>query len=369
MLIGHFVENAARHEPDRVAVQFGAHRLTYGALRDRCALLAEALERTGRAPRVALLADNRPEANELHVGVPMAGGTLTFVNQRLGTEEITYVLDHSETTILVVGPGHLHRVPALRAAVPRLTTVVGLGIEVGADTEHPDVDLGYEALLATAGGEGPRAAVSPQDTAWIVYTSGTTGRPKGVMVSHRNLTASVANLVLGVGHERHMRQAQPFPQSHITSYSELGCYAVAGTYHLMASFDPAGYLHLIERERITATSMAPAMLGILLAREDLSGVDVSSVRRISYGASGISPTLLRRAMARFANAGFYQGFGMTELAGNAAWLDEETHRAGAADRPDLLTRAARSPASGSSTSRGTTGRPASPGRSRCAGTR
>jgi long-chain acyl-CoA synthetase len=215
--------------------------------------------------------------------------------------------------------------------VPPLRYVIVFGQEVLAGA-----DLAYERLIAGATPVRPRLELSDHDMAWLIYTSGTTGRPKGAMLTHRNLYAAVTNAIICTQPERFGTYIMPFPLAHVAGHVSPTFLAKDITLIIQRAFDPEDYVRTVAEHRVTGSPMAPAMLGLILARPELDHYDVSSVRKLFYGASSISPELLRRSMRRFSNARFYQGFGMTELGGNPLYMDPETHLRGAGDEPHLL---------------------------------
>lgn len=330
MLLEHFTENAAQRDGDRPAIVFEGSTLTFAELDTRIKGLAGGLRALlPPGSRVAVLSDNRPEVTEAQFAIPSAGMTAVFLNQRLTGPELAYILENSGASAILVEERYLPVIAEIAEGVPALRHVVGFDGEGGVAT------AAYSSLVESAPLTG--SAPEPADIAWLVYTSGTTGRPKGVMISHRNLSGTVANFLLGIRPDRHGRYLFPFPLSHVTAHAQPALFAAGVTLYLQRSFDPKAYMEAIAEYEITGSPIAPAMLGLILARPELAELDVTSMRKLFYGASSITPALLRRAMERFPNAEFTQGFGMTELAGNAVWMDHATHLRGIRGESDLLS--------------------------------
>ena len=341
MLLGHVIENTALRHPERDAIVFGDSRTTFGELADRVGRLAAGLR--ALAPpgsRIAVLSQNRPEVIELQHAIPMAGMGCVFVNHRLSPREIAYILQNSGAAAIAVSSNFEETIAGIRGELPDLESVIAFDAPVGPDeaTGGTAGRVPYADLLASDPHDSREVDVSPHDLAWLVYTSGTTGRPKGAMLSHANILAAVANSLSGAPSEPFGRYINPFPLCHIAAYAVPTQFANKSTVVLHRAFEAEDYLHTVQEKEITGSSIAPAMLGLILNRPELEDYDVSSLSYIAYGASSISPALLRRSMQRFSNARFVQAFGQTELAGNVAWLSHEMHLRGL-DEPEILSAA------------------------------
>lgn len=331
MLISDVIEFPARRHPARVALRFEEQSITYAELRDRMRRLANAL-RTVAAPgdRVAVLSGTRPEYVEAYYGVPMAGMALTFLNHRLHPAEIAAIVDHAQAAVLIVSGEYLDALRDLREAMPTVKTVVGL--DGGGDVAYAD-------LMACAdASEPPRA--DEDSLAWLVYTSGTTGRPKGAMLSHRALTSGV------IGSALHWELPDEtvflfcFPLCHVGGYTVVVHHLRGATVGLMRSYDNEAFLRLVQEWRVTQTGLAPAMIAFLLRHPGIERYDLGTLEAIGYGASAIPAEVLREGLARL-RCDFYQGMGMTELGGNVLHFGRADHRRAAAGETHLLAAAGR----------------------------
>jgi fatty-acyl-CoA synthase len=246
-----FLERSAAVFPDAVAVVDGERRLTWAELRERSRRLAVALQEAGieKDDRVAFLALNTTELLEAHTGVPAAGAVLVAINTRLAAEEIAYILDHSGARILVVDPSLAHLVQ-------------------GANVERTIVIGGeYETFLAGAGdGEPDDRLVTEDDTISINYTSGTTGRPKGVMYTHRGAYMNA----LAEAHHARLDSRSVYlwtlPMFHCNGWCfTWAVTAVGGRHVCLPKVDPPVVWRQIADEGVTHLNGAPTVLVMLCA--------------------------------------------------------------------------------------------------------
>ena len=179
------------------------------------------------------------------------------------------------------------------------------------------------------------------DCAWLIHTSGTTGRPKGVMLTHRSLVAGVTNTAIARPFSDDDVYLFPFPLFHVAAYNVLHAHLRRRPVVLVPRFDAATVLALIHDERITCCSLAPTMLSMLLDHPERTPASLAGLRQISYGASAMPLDLLRRVLDELPGCGLAQGYGMTELSGNAVFLTPEDHRRAADGDPQLLSAAGR----------------------------
>ena len=333
MLVGDVVRFNARRAPDAVAVVSGDRTMTYADLADRTARVTGLLRRIAdRGDRVAIMATNRAEYLECYYAVPDAGMALVLVNHRLHPREVAATLEDAGATVFVTTAEHADVVDEVRRAVRSLRHVLVVG---GGDVPG---GKDYDSMVAAATPSGPVAV--DEELAWLVYTSGTTGTPKGVMLTHRNIVTSILATAIAWSPRRDDRYLFVFPFGHVAGYATLVFHSAGAAVVLLPTFDPTAVLEQVEAHRITATSLAPTMISMVLQADAAAPRDTRSLRLVTYGASAIAPDLLVRAMDRFGPV-FVQGYGLTETVGSGCVLDREDHVRGLEDQPDVLASAGR----------------------------
>ncbi|MCK9687497.1 acyl-CoA synthetase [Scleromatobacter humisilvae] len=312
MYITQALHRAAQQYPDRVAVRFRDRQRTFRQFADRVARLAGALQALGMRPgdRVAMLALNSDRYLEYQMAVPWGGGVLNPCNTRWSAAEIAYALEDSGSTILLVDDAFADMAAQLR----RESTCVREVVHCGEDPRQPGMHA-YEELLERAA-PVPDLLRRGDDLAAILYTGGTTGSPKGVMLSHANLVNSALalccdELVVDAGTYLHVA-----PMFHSADMGfALAQWQGASTHAILAGFEPERVLDALARERVTHVLLVPTMIQMLVDHPSMRKPrDLGALRTIIYGSSPISEALIERVMDILPGVGFVQGYGMTELA-------------------------------------------------------
>ena len=286
---------------DAVALADRATRRTYRELDERVSRLAVGLAGLGigRGERVAVLSRNRVEMLETYYACARLGAVCVPVNFRLVAEEIAYLLEDSGARLLLVDP---EGEAAGRPAAGRVPVLV-MGEE-------------YEALLAGSTGPRPELDVPDTDAAFIMYTSGTTGRPKGAVLTHRNLYLHALSQIAHIGWAPDDRvYFSGSPLFHIAGLSGTIPQLILGGRNLLGAsggFDPAETLRLFETERVSSCFFVPAQWAALCAVPELASRDLAALRRITWGAAPASTTLLRTMLDAFPQARMISSFGQTE---------------------------------------------------------
>jgi len=323
MNVTQHLQRNALHSPDCESTIFGDRVRNWSETRERVARLAGALRSLGVATdeRVAILSLNSDRYVEYLFAVPWADAVVNPVNTRWSLGEIAYSLLDSDTSVLFVDDAFAPMLPALREQVPGLSTVVHCG-----DGPLPEGAMDYERLIAE---HQPvtDARRTGEALAGIFYTGGTTGHPKGVMLSHANLMVSaMAAAAAGEFLEADGRTLHAAPMFHLADlFTVLIRNIHGGTHVIVPSFDPATVAAAIEKHQVTDTLLVPTMIQMLIDAPGTDGRDLSSLQRLIYGASPISDALLSRAAVALPGVRFTQAYGMTELAPMATFLLPAEH--------------------------------------------
>jgi long-chain acyl-CoA synthetase len=317
------LERARLVRGDAVAVVDGERSITYGGLAARVGALGAALDDLGlgEGARVGYLGVNSLAHLECWLAVPAFGRVLVDLNFRLAVEELAFMVDDAGVEVLVSDAAQLDVARGVRQRCTRLRQLI-----LDAPGPSPGDCVAYEDLVA--GPTAPPPGVETDALAAISYTGGTTGTPKGVMLSHGNLLANARHNLIATGHRPEHRFLHVPPMFHVAGTANVfACTWVGATQVLLPRFDAAAVIAAIERERITHTVFVPTMLAMLLDAPELEGADLSSLRHVQYAASPIAPELQRRVLERLP-CDVAQFYGMTEAAPTVTHLTPEDHRRG-----------------------------------------
>jgi acyl-CoA synthetase (AMP-forming)/AMP-acid ligase II len=313
--------------PDKPAIIFNDEVTSFSELDKRASQVANGLIAEGIAPqsRIAYLGKNSVAYFELMLGCSKANCAIVGVNWRLAPPEVEYIANDAEATVFFVDEeffGILDKIGDQLKTVKKIITLSG----------HRDEWDDYATWRDSFSGVDPMVPVDYEDVAVQMYTSGTTGNPKGVEMTHRGFLALVPNYGdAGKWNEWQDDDVSliPMPVFHIGgtgwAFQSLyfGCPGV-----VMSQPDPGDILDYVEKYGITKMFVVPAVLQFILAHEKAKTTDVSSVRVILYGASPIPADVLVRSMELFGDTSFVQLYGMTETNGSVTYLPPEEHIVG-----------------------------------------
>ncbi|WP_214408999.1 acyl-CoA synthetase [Sphaerisporangium fuscum] len=327
--VGGWPARRARMTPGRRAFVFRGRPLTYAEVHERTTRLASRLREAGIRPgdRVAYLGPNHTAFAETMFATHVLGGIFVPLNFRLAAPEIEYTLRHCGASLLVYAPecaGPVRGLPAL----PDLRAVVALA-SPGPGEGH------YESWLSEGDPAPIDVPVRLGDVALILYTSGTTGRPKGAMLSHANLVWNTFNLMVGVDVASDEVTLIGAPLFHVAALGQtlLPTFVKGGCSVIMPAWDVDDCYDLIGKYGVTWMFGVPTMFAALAASPRWAGADLSSLRSVMAGGAAIPPALIRAYQER--GLVFCQGYGLTETAPGATFLEasESTRKAGSAGVP------------------------------------
>lgn len=310
---GELFWKAVMLSPDKVAIEQGDIALTYAHLEDRTARVAGLLQGlgVGRGDKVFLMFPNDWRFAECLFGPLRLGAVSVPANIKLGAEALTYIAQHSDSTVLI---GHIdlkEKIEAIRARAPNLRHVLIVGGEIpGARS--------YDGLLASTLPQTVTVQVAPDEPALLMYTSGSTGRPKGCLLSHRNKWWQARSSAITMLHESRDKGLVMGPLYHANALWAclLPMLYVGGTVTILPGFDPLPVLAAIDRYRPTFTSGTPSMFSLLLAqREALARYDVSSIELLMCGSAPVPEELMKAIIERF-RCEVVETYGLTEGGAN-----------------------------------------------------
>jgi fatty-acyl-CoA synthase len=311
-----FLKRALVAHSNKEAIVCGDTRLTYGEFGERVNRWANAMRALGveKGERVAVLSQNCHRVLEAFFGTPLLGSILMPLNFRLVTDDFEYILNHGGAKVLIVEEGLTHLIEAIR---PKLETIKHFISTASGSERAIDDWLDYETLLANASpAPPPPVEIDENETSALLYTSGTTGRPKGVMLTHRNLYINAMNSICEFGiHERDV-YLHTLAQFHCNGWG-VG-YAVTGmggTHVIIKKFEPAAFFDLVTRERVTFACMPPTMINMALNHQMDDATLEHLPRDLRVGTAGSAPPLatIQGAQERFGWR-VIQIYGLTETA-------------------------------------------------------
>ena len=334
LVFPHMFVPAVEQYGEREAVVDGDYRGSWNAHADRVARLSHALaHRLGvaKSDRFAVLALNGHEYLELWHAAFMGAGIINPLNLRLAPKELAYILQDSESHVVFADVTFAPLVAAARKEMEggdpvRQVVLIGEG-----DVPH---DLAYESLLADA---SPEMCAEPEedDPVVLMYTGGTTGLPKGVLIEHRAEILNIyhgAMTIPGLQIETYLMQTPMFHAASMMGILSSGAYG--GRVVFVPAFEADRVMDLIEEHSVSHTLMVPTMIGMCLASEHYRPERLASLELLVYGASPMPEAILKRLQTDLPDLDLAQGYGMTESCSTVTLLLPEDHRPGS---PHLLS--------------------------------
>jgi long-chain acyl-CoA synthetase len=330
MQLGELVARAAAQFPDKPAILFKDQRMSYSELNARVNRVANGLTALGvkQGDRVAIYIHNLPQFVEAFYGAQVIGATVIPLNVMYKAGEIEYIMNDAGVKAIITLAPFYPNVQAIREQVPSLEQAIVLGAE-----PLPGAILWQQAFGGQSG-EATPVAGDEEDVAVILYTSGTTGRPKGAMLTHKNLIANIeqTSQLERIGFDPNDIVWIGLPLFH--SYA-LSCGMNAGIYHgvtldIMERFDPVASLEMIQKDKVTILLAAPPMYVAWTLNPAASSYDLSSIRAASSGAAALPVAVLEK-FKTLTGVDIMEGYGLTETAPVAT-----TNAAGPVTKPGSI---------------------------------
>jgi len=312
MPLDELLPKAVKLYPKKEAVVCGDVRLNYQTFAERVWRLCQGLISLGlrRNERVAIIHENSNEFLEAYFAAAHLGAILVPLNFRLAPRELAMILNDSETRILI-SQGHFHdKVSEIPRSVPSIEKMIWTRMDGEPSGSR---NLAYEPLIASQRPEPPpHQGIRDDDVAQLYYTSGTTGRPKGVMLTHKN----VKSHALGTIAELHLTDSDNWfhvaPLFHLAdAWATFAITWVGGKHVILPTFDALKVLQMIQGEKITLSNLIPTMLNLMVNHADVKRFDYSSLRVMLSGGAPIAPETVRKIIDAF-KCDYIQTYGMTE---------------------------------------------------------
>ncbi|GLI35078.1 class I adenylate-forming enzyme family protein [Desulforhabdus amnigena] len=306
------------YHPDKAAFIEGERRWTFRDFTDRTRRMGNALLGLGaeKGERVAILSRNSMENAESYFSIPNAGLVLVMLNFRLAPPELEGVLNDAQASVLMVHEEFLDRIEEIGS---RLTFVKHY-ILIGKKAGLPEGWHHYETLIEESSPHEPAVEIAEDDLAALMYTSGTTGVPKGCMVLHRNFYHAGKSLAFEMKMEREDAAIIPTPLFHAAGLVILmnGVYSGISTV-IMPRWDVEEFMRLVEHYKVTTGVLATPMLLFFVEHPHIDRYDLSSLKKILFAGAPVTPVVFKKAIERFGNI-FIHGFGTTETVGSICIL-------------------------------------------------
>ncbi len=334
MNTANFVSIPASIFPDQEILVFGGRRWTYGELWQRVQQIGNALRTAGVGPgdRVAVLQTNSDDYVATYFATALVGGVFVPVNYRAKPNELKHILSTAKTKVLLSGDRYVPLVNELRSELLTIETYVALEDEQQGMTHFP-------RLLEDAPGECEEAPIDDAETTILMYTSGTTSLPKGVMLTHNEFTTYVVNNV---------EMADGTPRGAALLSAPL--YHIAGATNIMTSlftgrklvvlpqFEATQWLEAAQQEQVTHAFLVPTMMKMIIDHPKFADYDLSSLTNVSYGGAAMPFPVIRRAIEMFPETvGFVNAFGQTETTSTLTVLGPDDHRLDGSEEEKALS--------------------------------
>lgn len=319
MLLSSAIQRAAQINPRGGGTAFAGRRQNWSELVGRVRRIAGGLRAAGLAPgdRVAVIALNSDRFCEVFFAISWAGGVVQPVNMRLAAVEMAEQIVDSGARMVIADAAGTAAIAAARTNLPNLVWIDVDGAVEGA--------ISYDTLTAAAAIAQPTAAAS-DDFAVLFYTGGTTGRAKGVMLSHRNLTGCSLSQSAALPMAADDVSLHALPMFHVGAISGMLVGIMGGGGHrFLSRFDPVDFMATVAAEGVTRSSLGPTMIKMMLDHPRFAEFDLSSLRRLHYGSAPIAEALLEETIRKLPSVGLIQGYGQTEASGVVSMLVQRYH--------------------------------------------
>jgi len=307
--------------PDKTAIVFEDKRYTFSQLNERVNRLANGLLKPGikKGDRVAFLQVNCNQCVETYFAVAKTGAIYMPLNFRAKGNELSYILNTAEATTLLAGERYIPLINSIRPELKYLKHLISI------ENKHDDM-LYYEDMISSSPADEVVTEIDDDDTTMLMYTAGTTGFPKGVMLSHNSFAVYMLENVTPADPLSEEGNILTVPLYHVAGIQAMMAAIYGGrTLVMERQFDPKEWMELVAKEKANRAMMVPTMLKQLLDHPDFGKHDLSSLKVITYGAAPMPLPVIRKALEVFPGVSFINAFGQTETASTITALGPEDH--------------------------------------------
>ena len=306
--------------PERDCVVFEGERYSYARINDRVNQLAHALDGMGvkKGERIGMLSVNCNQHVEAYFATAKLGGIDVPLNFRSKAEELGHMIDRAEIKVLFAGSRYMDPVDSIRAGLPKLERVISV------DGNEKD---NYEELIAPESADEIMAEIGDEDVTMLMFTSGTTGRPKAVPLRHDSFVVFALENVEPANPDLEERNILTVPLYHVAGIQAMLPAIYGGrTLIMMRQFDLKEWMETVQREKATRAMLVPTMLKWIVDNPDFDKYDLSSLNVITYGAAPMPFEVIKKAIEMMPRVRFINGYGQTESASTLTTLGPEDHR-------------------------------------------
>jgi acyl-CoA synthetase (AMP-forming)/AMP-acid ligase II len=321
MIIGNYAVINARKHPKKDAVIFGDWREDFKEYNDRINKMANALYGMGvqKGDKIAILSDICPQYAEIYFVVAKGGFVIVPLNYRLSESELSNIINDSEANTLIVKKNYLEKILPIRKQLEKIKHFICIGGQAESFLE-------YEELIKKFPADEPSVKIHEDEVVWLLYTSGTTGRSKGVMLTHKGLCMDAIITTFAYDHLEPDDIGLLFAPPHALGFSNtlMTHWYMGSAVVLIERFEPLEVLKAIERFKITTFWAVPTMLRMIIKHPDFFRYDLSSLRSIFYAGAPVSEDLQKEITSAFGPV-LTQGYGQSESGGPLTFISKKNH--------------------------------------------
>jgi acyl-CoA synthetase (AMP-forming)/AMP-acid ligase II len=307
--------------PERNFIVYDEESWSFSQFNERVNRLANALKKLGvqKGDRIGMLSVNCPQYVETYFAVAKIGGIFVPLNFKSKPDELGYLISHAEATILLTGARYFDMLERMRSDLVSIKTYISVD-------KKQDGALFYDDLIISSASDEVFGDIDDDDITILMYTAGTTGRPKGVPLRHSSFVSYILNNLEPANPEIEERNLLTVPLYHVAGIQAMLAGAYGGrTLVMMPQFEVKAWLNHVQKHQVTRAMLVPTMLKWVIEDPEFDAYDLSSLGVITYGAAPMPLNVIRKAIAKMPGVQFINAFGQTETASTITALGPEDH--------------------------------------------